>query len=461
MSRSQQVPRFLPWLVWGVAELMYVVAIVNRTSLSALGPVTQEQFNIGAATLSTFAVLQLVVYAVMQIPVGLMLDRYGVTPVLLTGGMLMSLGQFGMAFASEVWVAIAARMLVGAGDAFIFMSVMRMLPDWFPARTLPMLGQVTGMIGALGQVISLFPLSLAVGAFGWAAGFAGIAVACLLVVLLGVIVLRDKPGDLTPLERLRGKRGGLSERAELLLADRTIGLATLPANTGMIAMPVASDAGALRKFFINMRTVVGIPGVRLAFWVHFTAPFSQHLMLLLWGTPLLVYGFGMSSAAASSVLMGMVVTGAIAGLVLGRITSRFAKHRVHVAIGAIAVMALAWLILLLWPGVPPTWYVLVVTTITSTGGACSMIAFEVVRSHSPRRFIGLSTGTANMGGFIAGLIAMFLVGVVLDSLGAGEPETFSLWAFRWAFATQFLVWIPAVTMLVIELKRTLRWNETH
>ncbi|WP_369808030.1 MFS transporter [Leucobacter chinensis] len=459
--RKDTAPRFLPWLVWGVAELMYIIAIINRTSLSALGPTAQDQFSIGAATLSIFAVLQLVVYAVMQIPVGLLLDRFGVTRVVLSGGLLMAIGQFGMAFAGEVWIAIVARMLVGAGDAFIFTSLMRLLPDWFPARKLPMLGQLTGMLGTLGQVVSLFPLSLAVGVFGWAAGFTGIAVACLFVVLVGAMTLRDTPGEPTTVERIRGKRGNLSERAELLLADGSIGLASLPSNTGLIALPVAPGANAFKRFFANMRVVLGIPGVRLAFWVHFSTPFSQHLMLLLWGTPLLVYGIGMTPTAASTVLFGMAITGGLAGLVLGRATSRYLEHRVHIAMSVMCVIAVAWGVLLLWPGTPPLWLVLTVTTITSMGGAASMIAFEIVRSHSPRRFIGLSTGTANMGGFIAALIAMLLVGIVLDAQGAGSPETFTMDAFRWAFATQYLVWIPALCLLVIELRKTLRWNEKN
>lgn len=461
MSRNNTAPTFLPWLVWGVAELMYIVAIINRTSLSALGPAAQEQFSIGAATLSTFAVLQLVVYAVMQIPVGLLLDRFGVTRVVLVGGTCMAIGQFGMAFAGEVWIAIVARMLVGAGDACIFTSLMRLLPDWFPARQLPMLGQVTGMIGTLGQVVSLFPLSLAVGAFGWASGFTGVAIAGLFVVLVGTMTLRDRPGSQTTVERGRGKRGALSERAELLLADGTIGLSSLPSNTGMIQLPMAQNASALKRFFANFRTVLGIPGVRLAFWIHFTTPFSQHLMLLLWGTPLLVYGIGVSPTAASTILFGMAITGSLAGLILGRATSRFRDNRVLIAIGVVCLIMLVWLVFLLWPSTPPMWLVLLVTTATSTGGAASMIAFEVVRSYSPRRFIGLSTGTANMGGFIAALIATYLVGVVLDAVGAGSPETYSMEAFRLAFATQFFVWIPALSLLILELRKTMRWNDAR
>lgn len=458
---SHHPPRFLPWLVLGVAQVMYIVAIVNRSSLAALGPTAQEQFQIGAATLSTFAVLQLIVYALMQIPVGLLLDRFGVTIVILIGGPLMAIGQFGMAFAGEVWFAIAARMLLGAGDAFIFTAVMRLLPDWFPARQLPLLGQITGMLGTVGQIIALFPLSLAVGVFGWTAGFAGLGVTCLLVVLMAFLVLRDKPGSMTMFEKIRGTRGSLSARAEDLLAGGMIGIASMPANTAMISLPAAVHSNAVRRFFTNFRIVLGIPGVRLAFWVHFSSPFALHVMLLLWGTPLLVYGVGLSQGLASTILALMTVSGAVTGLLLGRLTSRFIAQRIHIVMTMVILIGVSWSVFLLWPAIPPLWLVLTVTTITSAGGAASMIAFEVVRSHSPRRFIGLSTGVVNMGGFTSGFIAVFLIGVVLDALGAGSPDTYTMTAFRWAFATQFLIWIPALFLITIELKRTIRWRNQH
>ena len=457
MTVSQTPPRYLPWVVWVVAEIMYIVAVMNRTSLSALGPAAQEHFNIGAATLSSFAVLQLVVYAGMQIPVGLLMDRYGVSRLMVAGGLLMSAGQLGMALADEVWLAILARMLVGAGDACIFTSAMRLLPDWFRPQTLPMLGQLTGMLGSLGQVVALFPLSLAVGAFGWASGFTGVAIAGFLAVLLALVALRDHPGGPTVLERFRGKRGNLSQRAELLLADGTIGLASMPSNTGMIQLPVDTGRGPLRRFFVNWLLTLRIPGVRLAFWIHFSTPFSQHLMLLLWGTPLLVYGIGMSPAIASTILTSMVFTGGVIGLVFGRITAKYVHQRVAFVMIAVASIAGVWLAMLVWPGIPPMWLVLTVTTVTSAGGASSMVAFEVVRTHSPRRFIGLTTGTVNMGGFIAALTVMFLVGIVLDLQGAGSPETYTYDAFRWAFAMQFLLWIPALIAMAIERRNTLAW----
>lgn len=58
------------WIVWSFGVLAYLLAIVSRSSLSAVAVETSDRFGITAATLSTFAVLQLGVYGAMQIPVG-------------------------------------------------------------------------------------------------------------------------------------------------------------------------------------------------------------------------------------------------------------------------------------------------------------------------------------------------------------------------------------------------------
>ena len=108
------------WLVWGVGVAAYILSITNRTSLSAVGVDAAVRFDADASTLSLFAVIQLFVYGAMQIPVGLLLDRFGARPIITVGMFLMAVGQLVMAFAPDVTVAILARMLLGAGDAAVF-----------------------------------------------------------------------------------------------------------------------------------------------------------------------------------------------------------------------------------------------------------------------------------------------------------------------------------------------------
>lgn len=454
----------LPWVVWGVALAAYVVAVINRSSLAALGTATQHHFDIEATALSMFAVIQLIVYAGLQIPVGLLLDRFGATVMILSGGVLMLAGQLVMATVTDVRLAILARVLVGAGDACTFISVMRLLPEWFSLRQLPTVSQTTGLFGQAGQLVSVMPLALAVEHFGWANGFVGVAAVGLVVVLAGAVVLRDRPGQGTAVERLLRRDGRITREARSFAGhESTAALnAVAPPPTELVAIVRPGDdalkrVGLLRK----MRTVVSVPGVRLAFWVHFTPPFSATVLLLLWGTPFFTGGVGLGSGQSAGLLSIAVFSAMAAGALLGPLTSRFVAHRVRlVEVISLLVMG-AWLATLLWPGSPPYWLLIVLVLVAPIGGPASMIAFEIVRSHAPRSYLGIATGLVNMCGFISALIALLLVGLMLDIQGAGSPENYSLAAFRWAFLTQVPIWLFGLAMIAIERRRTGRWMDRH
>lgn len=454
----------LPWVVWAVAALAYAIAVINRSSLSSLGPAAQDHFGIDATTLATFATLQLAVYAGLQIPVGILLDRFGSTVMILSGGMLMMVGQILMATVSEIPLAILARVLVGAGDACTFISVMRMLPEWFALRQLPVVGQATGLIGQAGQLVSVTPLALVVGEFGWTTGFAGVAAAGFLVLLLGVFVLRDGPRSGTLIERVTGRQGRISGGARSLAGTESTAelQAVAPPATEMLG--VVESAGRRQPgsgFFARSRRLLSIPGVRLAYWVHFTTPFSANIMVLLWGTPFLTGGVGLPPSTAAFLVSLMVVASMTGGLVLGPISSRFVERRVRMAIWISVTIALAWSAVLLWPGAPPVWLLGVLMCIVAVGGPASMIAFEVARSHTPRSFAGFGTGLVNTGGFTSSLLVIFLIGLALDLQGAGSPALYTLEAFRWAFAVQLPLLVFGIAMLIIEMRRTAEWMRRH
>lgn len=135
------------YLVWGVAVFAYAVAVFQRTSLGVAAAPATERFHIGASVLSSFAVLQLVTYAGMQIPVGILVDRLGSRRMIAIGALIMALGQALMSVATEPAGAVVARVLVGGGDAMTFISVLRLIPAWFPARRVPLITQLTGLLG--------------------------------------------------------------------------------------------------------------------------------------------------------------------------------------------------------------------------------------------------------------------------------------------------------------------------
>ena len=97
----------------------------------------------------------------MQVPVGVLLDRYGSRALLLVGLVLMTGGQLLFAFVESYPLAVVARVVIGAGDAMVFVSVIRLVAAWFLVRQAPVVTQLTGQVGQTGAILAAAPLSWA------------------------------------------------------------------------------------------------------------------------------------------------------------------------------------------------------------------------------------------------------------------------------------------------------------
>ncbi len=418
-------PGWRAWVIWSVGVAAYVLAITNRTSLGAVGVEAADRFQADASTLALFAVVQLAVYGGMQIPIGVLLDRFGSRPIMTIGMLLMAAGQLTMALSPSIGVAIIARVLLGAGDAAIFPAVLRLVATWFPAQRGPLMVQFTGILGQGGQLIALVPVAALLHATSWSVTFGSIAGLGVLFTILVALVIRNHPAE----------RG----------ADVTVNT-----DTGVIRVVTSAiDTG------VGIRAAWAHPGTRLAFWSHFTTPFAGTAFVLLWGMPFLTAAQGLDSAHAAGIISVYVVAGMAMGPIIGDLSRRLPNHRsLALVLPAVGVQMAAWLIVIAMPGPAPIWMLYVLAVAIATGGPASMIAFDHARTHNPSHRLSTATGLTNAGGFIAALIAIFLIGLALDIQGAGTPETYTLDAFRIAFLMPVPLWIIGVVFIVIERKRT-------
>ncbi|TKR23277.1 MFS transporter, partial [Cellulomonas hominis] len=166
---------------------------MNRSSLGVATLEVTDLFGVSSALLATMAVAQLVVYALLQVPVGVLLDRYGPRVLVASGAAVMALGQTVLALAPSAGWVLAGRVLVGAGDALTFVSVVRLVPAWFAARRVPVMTQLTGSLGQLGQVLSAVPVVALLHAEGWRTTFLSVAAVGVVATVAVVAVVRDAP----------------------------------------------------------------------------------------------------------------------------------------------------------------------------------------------------------------------------------------------------------------------------
>lgn len=408
------------WAIWAVALSAYVLAIFHRSSLGVAGLLAAERFDISASQLAAFTVLQLLVYAGLQIPVGVLLDRFGSRRMILAGLVLMTAGQLAFAFTDTFAAALATRAVIGAGDAMIFGSVLRLVAVWFLVRQAPMVAQLTGQLGQVGAILAATPLSVALHALGWTKAFAGFSVAGLVVIVAVALLVKDSP------YREPGR-----------------------------------EATKLRALARSLRVIWAHPTTRLGMWSHFTSQFGATVFSLLWGFPFLVAGEGLSRGTASGLLMLMTAWIVVAGPVIGRLVARHPFRRSQIVLAVVAASALAWAVVLLWPGQAPLWLLVVLVCVIATGGPASMVGFELARTLAPVQAIGRANGLVNIGGFTASLLTMWLIGVVLDLREPAGPSAYDLGDFRVALSVQYAVWLLGSVQILRYRRRAIAHMHRH
>jgi MFS family permease len=400
-----------PWIVWATGLLAYIIAVLDRTTLGVSGLDAADRFGASPSVLSTFVVLQVVVYAGAQVPAGVLLDRFGSKALIVAGAALMASGQLALAITESLPAAIAARAVLGLGDAVTFISVLRLVPQWFEPRQVPLVTQLTGICGQLGQVLSAVPFIAVLTASGWTAAYASVAAIGVLSMALTLALVKNTPN-------------------------------------GRV---VATESISIRKTLASVKTVWLRPGTRLGFFTHMGTQFSVTVFALMWGVPYLTVAQGVSMGVAGSLLTISVIAAISAGIVIGIFTGRHPHRRSRLVLTIIASNALAWTVVLALPGRAPLWLLVILIVVISVGGPGSMVGFDFARTFNPSATLGTAAGMVNMGGFVASLLVMQAMGLILESTG-----DFSFESFRLGWTVQYVVWILAVIGILITRKKARR-----
>ncbi len=399
---------------WAIAVTVYVTAVFNRTSLGVAGLRAAARFGISPAQLSVFVLVQLGVYAAMQVPTGLLVDRFGPRRLLITAACTMAAAQLAFALIQSYPAALLARAALGCGDALTFVSVIRFAAEDFAPRRYPVAVSVTTMLGMAGNLAATVPLTLLLRSAGWAPSFAATGLVSLAAGLAVWLLLPAAPA------RRRGRAATPARRRGRAAARRR-------ADAGLPPGPLGP---AVRR----ARTAWQTPGTRLGFWVHFSCMSLTTMFGVLWGLPYLV-AQGFSPAGASAVLLAGVLAAIAVSPAVGLVFGRFPAARVPFAVGVCLVTVAGWAVLLgCFGGRPPHPLILVVAALSAAGGPASTIGFSLARDYNAAEVVGTASGVVNVGGFSSAILASLLVGGVLELAGhAGVP------AYRLAFGCALAV----------------------
>ena len=366
--------------MWALAAAFYLVAIFHRMSLGVASIDAAERFGVTTSTIAVLSTVQLAMYLVFQIPAGLLADRIGPRRSLTLGLMAMGIGELLFAVSPSIELAVLGRALIGAGDACMFLNVLRVAAHWLPDRHYALAAALTAACGAFGQLLRRRRSQPRCPGIGWTPTFAASGILTAALALFAVSRIQDRPDA-----PRAGRGGGLAGRI------RTVAPAHPP------IMP------ALKRAWRS-------PGTRHGLWVHFTlnAPFVT--LTGLWAYPYLVEGQGIAPATAATMLAGTVIVFGVSAPLLGMLVGRRPHLRGALSSAVALTTATGLAALLGWPGGhPPLVLIAAVLAAAAFGGAASMLAFDLARAGG-----GSASSMVNIGGFGAAIIGQAAIGILVS-----------------------------------------------
>jgi sugar phosphate permease len=330
-------------------------------------------FNVTATTIGLLTSIQFFVYTGLQIPMGMLADRFGPNFFLIIGAILTGLGTIFYSLGTHELILFLARILTGIGDATIWVNMVLILSQWFKAKEFTRLIGVTAMTGSLGFLLATVPFSLLIDLLGWRIAFfsAGILL-CLCGCLLYVVLLK------IPKQSLFSKNESRREKTLVLLQR------------------IFSTRQAWALFFCHF----GIVGTYVGF-------------ISSWGVPYGMNVYGMTRTDASQLMMIGLIGALIGAPLAGWISSRLEQvKRPYVVVHIILLVT--WSIFLLFKGNPPIYLLTMLFFIIGLAYGANALTFAAVRQSFPLAVSGIVSGFANTGGFLSAVLLPFIFGKVLD-----------------------------------------------
>ena len=416
-------PAMLAWTVWSLGAGLFLLGFFHRVAPAVLHRELSLDFGLSAASLGSLSALYFYSYVAMQIPTGLLADRYGPRRLLTAGLVLSTLGAVIFALAPSFFWAGIGRLLIGAFVAVGFVCTLKLATHWLAPERFALAAGLLLVAGMTGAVFAGVPLHLASEAFGWrivtlVAGIVGL----ILAVAVWMIV-RDDPVE-------RGYSGYVS--------------------TAHAEVSGESEWQKLKRVFSYRNSALlalapgGIVGSVLAFSG-------------LWGIPFLTDVYGMSSAIAATVCSGIMLAWAFSGPVFGLFSEKVGLRRLPYLVGT-GLATGCWSVVILIPDLPQGVLVgLLLGAGFFSGGM--ILGFTQAKESVPMALAGTVSGVVNMGVMCGPMLLQPMIGWLLDRLWSGNVGADGIRIY--SFASYRLGFLLMLAWLVIAIVSIALTRETH
>lgn len=201
-KKNGYIKLFKPWIIWFICSLFYSHQYFSRVSVQTYAETWATQFLLSPLQLSFLAASFMYIYLFMQPVTGILINRFGLRPILILSVLVATLGCFVQAFSSSYYELLLARILLGLGGAFALVSIINICNVSFNKKQFTIANSLTFTVGGFGALVAGTPLALLISQTGWRIAAISAGVFSLFVSIVLVFLIKHHPYSSTPLGHL-------------------------------------------------------------------------------------------------------------------------------------------------------------------------------------------------------------------------------------------------------------------
>lgn len=377
---SDTIPRkqlYFGSLVCAIGAIFYCYEFVLRIIPGALQSEISAAFgNISASTFGQLSAFYYFAYSPMQLPVGLLMDRFGPRRLLSFACLCCTVGSYMFSFSTSMLVASMGRFMVGFGSSFAFVGVLSLALHWLPRRYFSLVAGLITTLAMFGLVYGEMKITKMAVSLGLQHVLSMMVIFGSILTVIIVLIVRDGPGG-----------------------------------SQVKSQPIV-------EFFHNVVRVLTSPQVWVIGFVGACLYTSLSVFGELWGKNYLEQAHHLTKMQAAKTISMMFLGWAVGAPVLGYLSDVSGRRVLPVVIGAIASL-FCISIILYWPGLSYP----VLNTLMFLYGVFSgseIIVFVMAKENSGAQLSGTVFAATNMIVTLGGVVFQPLVGKLLDLFGSSQ-----------------------------------------
>lgn len=320
-STFAKIPVLRAVLMWGLAAVFYFYDYLLQVSPSAMKPELMQSLVSDAEAFGSLSAYCLFAYGIMQIPAGMLLDRYGPRKIITLACTLCAAGSIVFGVSTELWQAKLGRVLIGAGAGVAFLSCLKIVHLWFPRQRYALMTGTTVTVGFLGAVFGLSSVSKIVEITGWRSsmywgGLIGLILSVFLWYAIKEVVRSPKIIEEHKQSSIVSDLKVITKDSQTWILAIFAGLMFVPtlAFGGLWGIPFLVEAHGFDRTFAGMCTSLIYVGFMFGgtfwgfvsdYWGRRNAPMLIANVATLLVTIAIIYGKGLSPFALQSLLFAL------------------------------------------------------------------------------------------------------------------------------------------------------------